>query len=101
MELERRRSGLRDNFMRFLGVVLIAEAFALGSGTLNSLSSKHDRANGLTFTQIFAHRHGNDGEHISNYEFADGEALNVLAVAGLAGAGIQLIRRRHRAEQSA
>jgi len=45
---------LTHNFIRFLGVVLVAEAFVLGDGTVNSLSSEHDRANGLTFTQIFA-----------------------------------------------
>lgn len=91
--MERWRSGIRHNFMRFIGLALVAEAFALGQGAVNSLSSNHDRENGLTYTQVFAHHNGKD-EHVSGYEFAEGEALNLVAIAGLAGAGIHLIRRR-------
>jgi glycine betaine/choline ABC-type transport system substrate-binding protein len=85
---------IRDGARRLIGLVLVAQAFAVGEAAIDSISDKQTRQNGLTFTQLFAQRHDGMNEHLSAYEFADGEALNAIAIVGLAGAGIHLMRRR-------
>lgn len=80
---------------RFAGLFFVVEALALTQGAVEARPEASSRA-GPSFTQIFTSQHGyaKVSEFGQAYEFADGEAMNALAIVGLASVGVHFARGR-------
>ena len=80
--MERWRSGARNAVFRIVGLCLVAEAIVLGDAAIESRPDARSHEAG--FTSLFVHQqgYGRQSEFARGYEFADGEAMNVIAIAG-------------------
>ena len=81
-----------------IGTALVLDATLLGMSTYDAMNDKStERPTKLYFQQEIK---GDDEETYSNAEISSGIALNVIAVGGLAAAGVTLVRRAVRPDQN-